>query len=134
MLSGDDWYFLEATRAVNQAIGRVIRHRYDYGTILLCDFRFNQPRQKSQLSSWIQTHLNTAQHSTFGPIIGDVSRFFRNAERTLPQPGLKPKLPEMDSDYMSERKAYDEDIATNTINYNFSKNILKKENIKSEPV
>lgn len=84
MLSGDDWYFLEATRAVNQAIGRVIRHRNDYGAILLCDLRFNNQRQKSQLSSWIQGHLNNQkQHTTFGPLIGDVSRFFRTAEKTV---------------------------------------------------
>lgn len=83
MLSGDDWYFLEATRAVNQAIGRVIRHKNDYGAILLCDQRFNQQRQKSQLSSWIQGHLKAPQHNSFGPLIAEVSRFFRNAERTV---------------------------------------------------
>lgn len=83
MMSGDEWYFLEATRAVNQAIGRVIRHKDDYGAILLCDYRFNQPRQKAQLSSWIQGHLKEAQPTTFGPMIGAVSRFFRNAERTV---------------------------------------------------
>lgn len=83
MLSGDEWYFLEATRAVNQAIGRVIRHKNDYGAILLCDQRFNQTRQKSQLSSWIQGHLNTPQHTSFGPLISEISRFFRNAERTV---------------------------------------------------
>lgn len=83
MLSGDEWYFLEATRAVNQAIGRVIRHKNDYGAILLCDLRFNQPRQKSQLSAWIQGHLKAPQHTSFGPLIAEVSRFFRNAERTV---------------------------------------------------
>lgn len=83
MLSGDEWYFLEATRAVNQAIGRVIRHKDDYGAILLCDQRFNQDRQKKQLSSWIQGHLKAAQPTTFGSLIGEVSRFFRNAEKTV---------------------------------------------------
>lgn len=83
MMSGDDWYFLEASRAVNQAIGRVIRHKDDYGAILLCDCRFNQPRQKQQLSSWIQGHLKATASQNFGPMIGEVSRFFRNAERTV---------------------------------------------------
>lgn len=83
MLSGDEWYFLEATRAVNQAIGRVIRHKDDYGAILLCDNRFNQQRQKNQLSSWIQGHLMGSQPAGFGPLIGEMSRFFRNAERTV---------------------------------------------------
>lgn len=91
LLSGDNWYALEATRAVNQAIGRVIRHKDDYGAILLCDSRFNFPSQKSQLSAWIQTHLNSASHTNFGPIIGEVSRFFRNAERALPQGAKREK-------------------------------------------
>lgn len=84
MLSGDDWYFLEASRAVNQAIGRVIRHKNDYGAILLCDTRFHNPRQKKQLSGWIQGHLNAKiQNQTFGATIGELARFFRNAERTV---------------------------------------------------
>lgn len=38
-LSGHQWYNQQASRAVNQAIGRVIRHRQDYGAIFLCDDR-----------------------------------------------------------------------------------------------
>lgn len=84
MLSGDDWYFLEASRAVNQAIGRVIRHKNDFGAILLLDTRFHNPKQKGQLSRWIQGHLST-QHANqaFGPVIGELARFFRNAEKNV---------------------------------------------------
>ena len=39
-LSGSDWYKQQASRAVNQAVGRVIRHKHDYGAILLCDDRY----------------------------------------------------------------------------------------------
>lgn len=39
ILTGDEWYNQQASRAVNQAIGRVIRHRNDYGAILLFDDR-----------------------------------------------------------------------------------------------
>ena len=38
-LTGQEWYRQQATRAVNQAIGRVIRHKQDFGAILLCDNR-----------------------------------------------------------------------------------------------
>lgn len=98
LLSGDEWYALEAARAVNQAIGRVIRHRFDYGAILLCDSRFANPRQQQQLSKWIQGHLKAMdlrQSVTFGKHIGDINRFFRNAEKTAPKVKMEGGLPLM---------------------------------------
>ncbi|CAB3234768.1 unnamed protein product [Arctia plantaginis] len=90
-LSGDEWYSLEATRAVNQAIGRVIRHQNDYGAILLCDTRFNSPKLKNQLSAWLRDHINVS--NKFGESVSEICRFFKNAEVTLPPPRLKPLLP-----------------------------------------
>ncbi|GIM16984.1 hypothetical protein Vretimale_19544, partial [Volvox reticuliferus] len=39
-LTGEAWYTNTAMRAVNQAMGRVIRHRWDYGAILLPNSRY----------------------------------------------------------------------------------------------
>lgn len=89
-LSGDEWYSLEASRAVNQAIGRVIRHKNDYGAILLCDSRFNSPKLKSQLSAWLKDHINVSVK--FGETVSEICRFFKNAEATLPSPKLKPLI------------------------------------------
>lgn len=46
-LSGQEWYLQQATRSVNQAIGRVIRHIQDYGTVLLIDNRYSYSSNKS---------------------------------------------------------------------------------------
>ena len=47
-------YELQAYRAVNQAIGRVIRHRFDYGAIGLCDYRYASTANFNRLSKWIR--------------------------------------------------------------------------------
>lgn len=39
-------------RALNQAIGRCIRHKNDYGAIVLLDCRFHNPATHRQLSRW----------------------------------------------------------------------------------
>lgn len=49
VLSGEEWYNQQASRAVNQAVGRVIRHRHDYGAIIFCDERF-QIKNSSSLA------------------------------------------------------------------------------------
>lgn len=41
VLTGEEWYSQQASRAVNQAVGRVIRHRHDYGAIIFCDERLS---------------------------------------------------------------------------------------------
>ncbi|KAJ1396416.1 helicase C-terminal domain-containing protein, partial [Ochromonadaceae sp. CCMP2298] len=56
-LTGQAWYTQGALRAVNQAIGRVIRHNKDWGTVLLMDDRFMNDRQLSQLSSWVRPRV-----------------------------------------------------------------------------
>ena len=77
-LTGSLWYQQQASRAVNQAIGRVIRHVHDYGAILLCDKRFAQTDQRMQLSSWIRGRMDV--HERFGGVIGQVRGFFKRME------------------------------------------------------
>ncbi len=50
-------YTQTALRAVNQAIGRVIRHRHDFGAVLLADERFAYGGVQSQLSVWLRPHV-----------------------------------------------------------------------------
>ncbi|XP_046666783.1 LOW QUALITY PROTEIN: regulator of telomere elongation helicase 1 homolog [Homalodisca vitripennis] len=75
-LSGNEWYQLEATRAVNQAVGRVIRHGSDFGAIMLCDCRFESSNITNSLSAWVRPHINKCQE--FGLAYGRVSKFFKS--------------------------------------------------------
>lgn len=73
--SGQEWYSLEALRAVNQSVGRIIRHRNDFGSILLLDCRFN--RQKYQLSGWLQKHVTGMNsYQRFGSLMTSIAQFF----------------------------------------------------------
>ncbi|XP_021848098.1 regulator of telomere elongation helicase 1 homolog isoform X2 [Spinacia oleracea] len=74
-LSGEAWYDQQASRAVNQAVGRVIRHRHDYGAIIFCDERFSSSHRQAQVSRWIQPHIQC--YSNFGDVVYSLTRFFR---------------------------------------------------------
>ncbi|KAA8541819.1 hypothetical protein F0562_022971 [Nyssa sinensis] len=76
VLTGEEWYSQQASRAVNQAVGRVIRHRHDYGAIIFCDERFAQSNRQSQISLWIQPHIKS--YSKFGDVVFMLTRFFRD--------------------------------------------------------
>ncbi|NWS70965.1 RTEL1 helicase, partial [Crotophaga sulcirostris] len=80
-LSGREWYSQQASRAVNQAIGRVIRHRQDYGAIFLCDHRFSTADVRSKLPSWVRPYVNV--YDNFGHAVRSVSLFFRVAQETV---------------------------------------------------
>ncbi|XP_066869245.1 regulator of telomere elongation helicase 1 isoform X4 [Kogia breviceps] len=92
-LSGHDWYRQQASRAVNQAIGRVIRHRHDYGAVFLCDHRFSSADARAQLPSWVRPHVKV--YDSFGHVIRDVAQFFRVAQRTMPVPAPRAAAPSL---------------------------------------
>ncbi|KAF7022721.1 hypothetical protein CFC21_035385 [Triticum aestivum] len=71
-LTGEEWYVQQAARAVNQAVGRVIRHRHDYGAIIYCDERFVWPNYQSQMSYWLKPYIK------YGEVVQTLTRFFRD--------------------------------------------------------
>jgi Rad3-related DNA helicase len=50
LLSGSDWYRQQAFRALNQALGRCVRHRDDWGVLVLIDERFANASERTSLS------------------------------------------------------------------------------------
>ena len=74
-LTGEAWYSQTAMRAVNQALGRVIRHRNDHGAVVLLDERFGYGNTRNQLSVWLRPAIQS--FDAFGPAAAQLSRFFK---------------------------------------------------------
>lgn len=60
-------------KAVNQSIGRAIRHQKDYAIVLLLDRRYQKPSVAAKLPNWIRTLLKNCK---FGQAVGAISKFF----------------------------------------------------------
>lgn len=56
-LSGNDWYLQDCMRAVNQSLGRVIRHSKDYGVLIVIDERYTQEKIKQMFSGWLRDSI-----------------------------------------------------------------------------
>lgn len=59
-------------KAVNQSIGRAVRHKGDYATVLLLDHRYSRPNIQSALPSWMKPSLTTCEK--FGPAFSAVTK------------------------------------------------------------
>lgn len=73
-----DFYENACMRAVNQSIGRAIRHKGDYAAIVLVDRRFGTDRIRGKLPGWIQGGMRTgSQEKGLGGLMGALGTFFR---------------------------------------------------------
>lgn len=66
---------LHGDRAINQAMGRVIRHRHDYGAIILADERFLSEGTRKQISCWLRDSV--VAHENFGAATKSLQAFFK---------------------------------------------------------
>ncbi|CAF1042294.1 unnamed protein product [Adineta steineri] len=61
IMNGSDWYDSQAYRALNQALGRCIRHKNDWGALIIVDERIvNNMQDKhfnNKISLWIKQRL-----------------------------------------------------------------------------
>ena len=62
-------------KAVNQSIGRAIRHKQDYASIILVDHRYSRTNILSQLPGWIKEHVLVEEK--FGPTIPKLHKFYK---------------------------------------------------------
>ncbi|KAJ0380383.1 hypothetical protein COL26b_001500 [Colletotrichum chrysophilum] len=74
-----DFYENACMRAVNQSIGRAIRHQGDYAAIVLVDRRYGTDRIRGKLPGWIRGGMNNDSHEKGLPqLMGALSGFFRS--------------------------------------------------------
>ncbi|CAK7346015.1 unnamed protein product [Dovyalis caffra] len=82
LLSGNEWYCHQAFRALNQAVGRCIRHELDYGAIiLLADERYKEERNRVYISKWLRNSIR--QYDSFDMSLEGLRSFFRNAKEKV---------------------------------------------------
>lgn len=68
-------------KAVNQSIGRAIRHQRDFASIVLLDHRYARPSVLAKLPAWIRDRVEVK--ATFGPAFAAMRKFHR--EKSLPR-------------------------------------------------
>lgn len=80
--SGMEWYETQAFRALNQALGRAVRHRYDYGAILLVDSRFRARRMMNLLPAWTRQGVQGGNANHASAVQG-LEKFFCNVQGNI---------------------------------------------------
>ena len=67
-------------KAVNQSIGRAIRHKEDYASIILVDHRYSRPNIVNQLPEWIKKYVLVQEK--FGPVMPKLHKFYKEKTST----------------------------------------------------
>ncbi|KAI5165191.1 hypothetical protein NEAUS04_2447, partial [Nematocida ausubeli] len=72
--TGRKWYEQQAFHAVNQALGRCIRHKNDWGSIFMLDSRYRSAVRSLKISKWAIASVNmitdkTKLKDTFAPFV-----------------------------------------------------------------
>ncbi|KAL1454053.1 hypothetical protein WDU94_010346 [Cyamophila willieti] len=74
--AGQEYYRNSCMKAVNQSIGRAIRHANDYASMVLLDVRYGSPHVQQLLPGWIKERLQV--HDSFGPMFKSIGVFFQS--------------------------------------------------------
>lgn len=90
-LDGNMWYSNLAFRALNQALGRCIRHRLDYGAIMLLDTRFGAGNNTQNLSKWMRGSVQNYHNSEDS--MQSLRNFFRKCQSNPDYVAKKEKFP-----------------------------------------
>jgi chromosome transmission fidelity protein 1 len=76
-----DYYENACMRAVNQCIGRAIRHKNDYAAIMMLDRRYGAERIQAKLPGWIRKNLTNG--ADVPELARSLDEFFAGKKRTM---------------------------------------------------
>lgn len=79
-LSGRDYYQMRCMKAVNQCIGRAIRHKGDWASIFLLDHRYGTSRIMRDISEWLRCRFGGGSFA--GGLETELSDFYRARDKT----------------------------------------------------
>jgi len=73
-----EFYENACMRAVNQSVGRAIRHSGDYASVIMIDQRFSKDSIRGKLPGWIRDGLvEGAAEKSFANLMGRLGAFYR---------------------------------------------------------
>jgi Rad3-related DNA helicase len=75
---GDEWYYIQAMTALNQALGRSIRRKNDYSSICILESKILPKKRKKLLSKWIQNiEMNIVDRYNYSILKAQNKNFYK---------------------------------------------------------
>ncbi|SBT72497.1 DNA repair helicase, putative [Plasmodium malariae] len=121
---GNKWYNEEAMRSINQSIGRVIRHKNDYGSIFFLDSRFSNSQRIKEISKWVRTHFRV--YRDIEQIQSDIDKFFELFK------GMNNRMMENNDSSTDNKDMHSSNNGDNSNNTNCSNNNIGNSNSNKE--
>ncbi|KAM6164463.1 Fanconi anemia group J protein [Rhynchocyon petersi] len=132
LLPGRQWYEIQAYRALNQALGRCIRHKNDWGALILVDdrFRSNPDRYISGLSKWVRQQIQ--HHATFESALESLTEFSKKHLKII-DVATEDRKDVQDSEALLEMASLKDHTPTSLLEtgHHLSQENLKKDDTKS---
>lgn len=100
---GKAWYEEQAYRAINQSLGRCIRHKNDYGAIILLESRFRNPSTRGKLSKWFRNSITITESEE--QLQNSLKEFFERCARDYDNCSLSQGINDIPSSLPIKREA-----------------------------
>ena len=101
-------------------MGRCIRHKKDWGCIVLLDERFAKQSSIQQLSKWVRSAVS---HSDFATSVEEAKQFvtYNSMDSSAPDPKTEDVKPQIENPVASILKLPDADGVVTSSNLDFSR-------------